>query len=528
MEERKGFGSNFGFLMAAVGSAVGLGNIWGFPNKMGASGGFTFLIIYLILAVLCGFIVMVGELAIGRKTGKGAVEAYHVLSKKFKWMGWMGILSAFFILFFYCALGGYCIKYVVLNVGNLFGAGFGSGGMSGADVFGGFMDNQLESVIYGLIFVLLTMLIVMGGVGGGIEKVCSVGMPALFVALLICIIRACTLEGTDVAVQILQADGSLVEGVVNGSALDGLKYMFSPGWAANVGYYVPAKAVVDGAEVSSIMVNGVAQAIVAYKSGAPSIFNVVSTAGGQMFFSLSLGMGAMITYGSYLQKKENLQKNALLIIIMDTMVALMAGLCVMPARFALDPAGNIGGPKLLFITMQNVFHSMGTLGPIFGILFYLLVVFAAISSSISLLEVIVAHFVDKARDEGKGDKRKAYTLIAAACVGLGCILVCADQLGGASFTPWKLLNLPETSIRMWNDCWLDFFDMLSEGVMMPLGALLMSIMIGWEIGPEMVKEECEQSGHAMGSYGFFKVCVKFITPLCMVLILYGQIKDFFF
>ena len=486
MEERKGFGSNFGFLMAAVGSAVGLGNIWGFPNKMGASGGFTFLIIYLVLAVLCGFIVMLGELAIGRKTGKGAVEAYHVLSKKFKWMGWMGILSAFFILFFYCALGGYCIKYVVLNVGDLFKAGFGANAVAAAAggdgslgdiVFGSFIGNSGEAIIYGLIFVAITMLIVIGGVGGGIEKVCSVGMPALFVMLLICIIRACTL--TD--------------------AVNGLKYMFVPGWA---------------------VANGVI-------AEAPSFLKVLSTAGGQMFFSLSLGMGAMITYGSYLQKKENLQKNAILIIVMDTLVALMAGLCVIPGRFALDPEGALGGPSLLFVTMQNVFSRMGPIGPIFGILFYLLVVFAAVSSSISLLEVIVAHFVDKARDEGKGDKRKAYTLIAAACVGLGCILVCADQLGGASFTPWKLLNLPETSIRMWNDCWLDFFDMLSEGVMMPLGALLMSIMIGWEIGPEMVKEECEQSGHAMGSYGFFKVCVKFITPLCMILILYGQLTDFF-
>ena len=486
MEERKGFGSNFGFLMAAVGSAVGLGNIWGFPNKMGASGGFTFLIIYLILAVLCGFIVMLGELAIGRKTGKGAVEAYHVLSKKFKWMGWMGILSAFFILFFYCALGGYCIKYVVLNVGDLFKAGFGANAIAaavGGDasvgdiVFGSFIGNSGEAIIYGLIFVAITMLIVIGGVGGGIEKVCSVGMPALFVMLLICNIRACTL--TD--------------------AVNGLKYMFVPGWA---------------------VANGVI-------AEAPSFLKVLSTAGGQMFFSLSLGMGAMITYGSYLQKKENLQKNAILIIVMDTLVALMAGLCVIPGRFALDPNGALGGPSLLFVTMQNVFNRMGPIGPIFGILFYLLVVFAAVSSSISLLEVIVAHFVDKARDEGKGDKRKAYTLIAAACVGLGCILVCADQLGGASFTPWKLLNLPETSIRMWNDCWLDFFDMLSEGVMMPLGALLMSIMIGWEVGPEMVKEECEQSGHAMGSYGFFKVCVKFITPLCMILILWGQLTDFF-
>ena len=488
MEERKGFGTNFGFLMAAVGSAVGLGNIWGFPNKMGASGGFTFLIIYLILAVLCGFIVMVGELAIGRKTGKGAVAAYHALSKKFKWMGWMGILSAFFILFFYCALGGYCIKYVVLNVGDLFGAGFGAEAVYAAAgdtskslgdvVFNTFVGSSGEAIIFGLIFVVITMLIVLGGVGGGIEKVCSVGMPALFVMLLICIIRACTLDG----------------------AVDGLKYMFVPGWAVE---------------------NGII-------AEAPDFLTVLSTAGGQMFFSLSLGMGAMITYGSYLQKKENLQKNAILIITMDTLVALMAGLCVIPGRFALDPEGALGGPSLLFVTMQNVFSRMGALGPIFGILFYLLVVFAAVSSSISLLEVIVAHFVDKARDEGKGDKRKAYTLIAAACVGLGCILVCADQLGGASFTPWKLLGLPETAIRTWNDCWLDFWDMLSEGIMMPLGALLMSLMIGWEVGPEMVKAECEQSGHAMGSYGFFKICVKFITPLCMILILYGQIKEFFF
>ena len=487
MEERKGFGTNFGFLMAAVGSAVGLGNIWGFPNKMGASGGFTFLIIYLILAVLCGFIVMVGELAIGRKTGKGAVEAYHVLSKKFKWMGWMGILSAFFILFFYCALGGYCIKYVVLNVGDLFGAGFGSNAMAavadangtsvGAEVFGAFLGNPTEAIIYGLIFVAITMIIVIGGIGGGIEKVCSVGMPALFVMLLICIVRACTLDG----------------------AVNGLKYMFVPGWAVTNG-------IIDK---------------------APDFLTVLATAGGQMFFSLSLGMGAMITYGSYLQKKENLQKNAILIIVMDTLVALMAGLCVIPGRFALDPDGTLGGPKLLFITMQNVFSRMGGLGPIFGILFYLLVVFAAVSSSISLLEVIVAHFVDKARDAGKGDKRKPYTLIAAAAVGVGCILVCADALGTTGFAPGNLLGMTG-DLPTWAADWLDFWDMLSEGIMMPLGALLMSLMIGWEIGPEMVKDECEQSGHAMSGYGFFKICVKFITPLCMILILYGQIKEFFF
>ena len=488
MEERKGFGSNFGFLMAAVGSAVGLGNIWGFPYKMGANGGFTFLMVYIFLGVTTGFIVMISELAIGRKTGKGAVEAYRMVSKKFKWMGWMGIASAFFILFFYCALGGYCIKYVILNVGDLLKAGFGAnvfaeaaaanGTSVGAEAWSALIANPTEAVIYGLIFVALTMLIVLGGVGGGIEKVCSVGMPALFVALLICIIRACTLPG----------------------AVNGLKYMFVPGWA---------------------VANGVIEE-------APNIFQVFATAGGQMFFSLSLGMGAMITYGSYLGKKENIQKNGLLIVIMDSIVAFMAALCVLPGRFALDPNGDLGGPGLLFVTMQNVFSRMGGMGPLFGILFYLLVVFAAISSSISLLEVIVAHFVDKARNEGKGDMRKKYTLIAAACVGVGCILVCADRLGDASFTPWKLLNLPAESIRTWNDCWLDFWDMLSEGIMMPLGALLMSLMFGWEVGPDVVKEECEASGHAMGGYGFFKVCIKYITPLIMILVLYGQIKEYFF
>ena len=480
MEERKGFGSNFGFLMAAIGSAVGLGNIWGFPNKMGANGGFTFLIIYLILAACCGFIVMMGELALGRKTGRGAIGAYKILSRKFKWLGWLGVLSAFLILGFYCALGGYCLKYVTLNVGNLFHADFGTGTLDGAGVFDALMANQGECVIYGLIFVALTMIIVMGGVGGGIEKVCSVGMPALFVMLVICIIRSCTLDG----------------------AVEGLKYMFVPGWA---------------------LANGVIKE-------APNFFSVVSTAGGQMFFSLSLGMAAMITYGSYLDKKENLQKNAIIIVVMDTLVALMAGLCVIPGRFALDPTGTLGGPSLLFVTMQNVFDRMGAAGPIFGILFYLLVVFAAVSSSISLLEAVVAHYVDRARDRGKGDKRKLYSLIGAIGAGILCVIVCLDALGNAGISPADILGMRGTMEKLptWSADWLDFFDCIAEGILMPLGALLMSIMYGWEIGPEVVHAEATREGQSFGAYGWFKICIKYITPLCMLLVLYGQIKEFFF
>ena len=480
MEERKGFGSNFGFLMAAIGSAVGLGNIWGFPNKMGANGGFTFLIIYLILAACCGFIVMMGELALGRKTGRGAIGAYKVLSKRFKWLGWLGVLSAFLILGFYCALGGYCLKYVTLNVGNLFHAGFGTGTLDGAGVFGALMANQGEAVVYGLIFVAITMIIVMGGVGGGIEKVCSVGMPALFVMLVICIIRSCTLDG----------------------AVEGLKYMFVPGWA---------------------LANGVIKE-------TPDFFSVLSTAGGQMFFSLSLGMAAMITYGSYLDKKENLQKNAIIIVVMDTLVALMAGLCVIPGRFALDPTGNLGGPSLLFVTMQNVFDRMGGAGPVFGILFYLLVVFAAVSSSISLLEAVVAHYVDRARDRGKGDKRKPYSVLAGIAAGILCVIVCLDSLGTAGMSPADILGMRGTMEKLptWSADWLDFFDCIAEGILMPLGALLMSIMYGWEIGPEVVHAEATREGQSFGAYGWFKICIKYITPLCMLLVLYGQIKEFFF
>ena len=486
MEERKGFGSNFGFLMAAVGSAVGLGNIWGFPYKMGANGGFTFLLVYIFLGVTCGFIVMISELAMGRKTGKGAVEAYKILSKKFKWMGWLGIASAFFILFFYCALGGYCIKYVVLNVGDLFNAGFGSnvfaetaaasGSSTGAEAWAALIANPTEAIIYGLIFVVITMLIVLGGVGGGIEKVCSVGMPALFVALLICIIRSCTLPG----------------------ATEGLKYMFIPGWA---------------------VANGVIEK-------APNLFQVFATAGGQMFFSLSLGMGAMITYGSYLDRKENIQKNGLLIVVMDSIVAFMAALCVLPGRFALDPNGDLGGPGLLFVTMQNVFSRMGGAGPIFGILFYLLVVFAAISSSISLLEVIVAHFVDKARDAGKGDKRKKYTLIATVAVSLGCTLVCADALGSTGISPANLLGIAEP--KTWAADWLDFWDCISEGIMMPLGALLMTFMVAYELGTEFVKNEVEQCGNKFTMYKFYRFCIRYVAPLGLLMVLYGQVKSFFF
>ena len=476
--KRASWASNLGFLMAAIGSAVGLGNIWGFPYKMGKSGGFAYLAVYALLAIFVGFIVMASELAMGRKTGQGAMGTYHALTKKFRWIGWLALFSPFAVMGFYAVLGGYCIEYMALNLSNL---AFGSESLAtGGELFAAMLSNPAGAVLFAALFLALCYLINRSGISGGIEKFNNVGMPTLFVMLVVIIIRSLTLPG----------------------AMEGLKFMFVPGYAVEAGFVAET----------------------------PSLLSVFASAGGQMFFSLSLGAGVMITYGSYLDKKEHLEKNATIIVIMDTIIALMAGLCVMPARFALDPTGEIGGPKLLFITMQNVFDSMGgVVGPIFGIIFYLLVVLAAVSSSISLLETVVTHFVDKAAEQGKGDKRKFYSFIASIAIAVLCVLVCMDGLGSNGISPANLLGQTGDAVRGWNDCWLAFFDMISEGVFMPLGGLLMTIMIGWELGPDIVKRECEATpGHKMSTYGFFKICVKFITPLCMVLILYGQIKSFFF
>ena len=191
LNNQKGqFGSNFGFLMAAVGSAVGLGNLWGFPYKMGANGGFAFLILYLVLVVFVGYVILVSELALGRKTGKGVVGAYEALSKKYAFIGWMGAIAPWLILSFYSMLGGYCIKYAVANLGDFFGASWGIGDMSSGDFFGAFTTDMFQTVLFSLIFVVLTVLIVRAGVSGGIEKFTSIAMPALFVMLVIVIIRS--------------------------------------------------------------------------------------------------------------------------------------------------------------------------------------------------------------------------------------------------------------------------------------------------------------------------------------------------
>ncbi len=473
MENNRGsFGSNLGFILAAVGSAVGLGNIWGFPYKMGLNGGFAFLLIYLVLAIFVGLAVMIGELAIGRKTGMSPVAAYRKLSKKFTWMGYMAVIVPFLILCFYFVLGGMVMRYALSYLTAIFG--WDTWGVPVTEFFGTFICNGASVVIWTAIFIALNAFIVAAGVAGGIEKFCKIGMPALFVMLLAVIIYVAVQPG----------------------AMDGYKFMF--GWNIE-----PLKT---------------------------DFLGVLKAAAGQMFFSLSLGMGAMITYGSYLQKKESVQKNAVIIIVCDTLVAIMAGMIVMPACAAFLNGEYGGGPGLLFASMQQVFFNMGYVGNIIGFLFYGLVFIAAISSSMSLLEVITSFKVDQNIEAGKAPGRKKYAIIAAVIIFVFCLPVALDALGtgvenGAPIAyPAELFGI---EVKGWNDCWLDFYDMLSEGIMMPLGAMVMAFMIGWIWKIDMVVEECELSGHKFWGKTFFDICYKIITPIGMAFVLYAQIMTFF-
>ena len=456
MEQQKDqWTSSFGFLMAAVGSAVGLGNLWGFPYKMGANGGFAFLILYLALVVFVGYVIMVSELALGRKTGKGVVGAYTALSKKYTFIGWMSAIAPWLILSFYCMLGGYCMKYAIANLGDLFGAGWGIGGAESGEYFFSFAASMGETSIYSLVFVALTVLIVLGGVSGGIEKFTSIAMPALFIMLLITIIRSVTLPG----------------------AAEGLAFMFKPDWSAFQG---------------------------------TGWIKVLSVAGGQMFFSLSLGMSIMVAYGSYLPKTENLEKSALIIPFADTTVAVMAGLATMPAVFAagLEPSQ---GPGLLFVTLQTVFQSMGGFGPLFGFIFYFLVFIAAITSSISLLEGITAVAVDKMEEKGKEVKRNTIVALFGISIAITSVIISIDGLGQNGFPQF-----------LGQGCWLDAVDLISEGILMPLAACYCAIVIP----TELVKEEVTLNGEKFKTQGFYEFCIKFVAPIMMVIVLLGQLDGF--
>ena len=464
MDNNRGqWNSNLMFVLAAVGSAIGMGNLWGFPYKMGANGGLPFLLIYLCLVVFCGVICQCVEMAIGRKTGKSPILAMQEVAKKFKFVGWFGTLSAFIIMGFYSVLIGYAVRYFIGFCAQLLVGldGFG-GATSGADFFVTFTQDVTAVIFYTLITLVLCLYFVSKGTEG-LEKFNKIGIPGLFIILIGIIIYDLTLPG----------------------AKDGYVFMFST----------------KGMEIAGTSFN---------------FFKALRQAGGQMLFSLSLGMGAMITYGSYLGKNESISKNAWIVPAFDTLAAIFAGMAIFPAVFATGNSVN-AGPGLLFITMQDVFTTMGAVGNLVGMMFYLLVIFAGVSSAISLMEVVSASIIDSRVAKGKEPNRGSAVALVAAGMFIISIPIAADCLGlagdqGAFWGLYSYLGAGSQDL-------LDFYDMLTEGLMMPLGAMLMCIVIGWVKGFDWMSEEVELDGKVWRAKKFFKICVKYITPILMLFVL---------
>ena len=435
-EKRGMWSSRFGFLMAAVGSAVGLGNLWKFPYLAGENGGGAFVLVYVFLVVILGFTLMLAELAIGRNTNSDAFGAYSKIKKGWGFIGGFGILAGFLILSYYSVVGGWVIKYIVASVTGITG--------DKAEYFGNFISSSVEPVIYHLIFMGLTALIVIRGISGGIEKAAKIVMPALFIMLTVIVVRSVTLEG----------------------ASEGLKYYLTPNFS----------------EIT---------------------LKVVVAALGQVFFSLSLGMGCMVTYGSYLNKQEDMEKDAFLIPSLDSLVAIMAGFAILPAVFAFgfEPSQ---GPGLMFVTLPAVFENM-PLGSIFSVIFFILVFFAAISSSISLMEVAVAFGIDKLKWQRKTSVLIFTTIMFV--IGIGASL---------SMGAWSGFLIPWIDGNRYGI--FDFLDVVTSYYLLPLGGLLSALFIGFVWGvPNAVKEI--RIGSTFRTEKLWSVLIKYVVPVLVFIIL---------
>ena len=442
-EKRSSFTGKIGFVLAAAGSAVGLGNIWRFPYLAAKYGGGIFLLVYLILAVTFGFSLMCAEIAIGRKTGKSAIGAFRALDKRFSFVGVLAYVIPAIILPYYSVIGGWVTKYFAVFVSGQVSAAAQDG------YFESFIARPFEPVGWFALFIGLTALVVMLGVQKGVEKVSKIMMPVLVVLTVFVAVYSMFMPG----------------------ALDGVKYYLLP----------------DFSKFSA---------------------TTVLAAMGQLFYSMSLAMGIMITYGSYMKKDVSLESSVRQIEIFDSAIAFLAGLMIIPAVFSFS-GGNeqaLGkGPGLMFVTLPKVFDSMKG-GSVIGALFFLLVLFAALTSSISLMETVVSIVRDKF-----GLKRNTTCLIVLAfCLVLGI----PSSLGFGVLDGVKLLGM---SI-------LDMFDFISNSVLMPIVAFATCIFVGYFIKPQSVIDEVELTGR-FRSKKLFSVIIKYVAPIFIVLILISSVLD---
>lgn len=453
--KRNSFKGSIGFILAAAGSAVGLGNIWRFPYLAAKDGGGMFLLVYLILAVTFGFTLLATEIAIGRKTKQSALTAYSKLKKGWKPLGIVACLVPVIILPYYCVIGGWVVKYFVAFL-------TGSGLEASNDAyFTSYITAQIEPVIYMLVFLILVAFIIFRGVNKGIESSSKIIMPILILLVVIISIYALTIQYTDTS------------GVTR-TGLDGLKV-----------YVIP--------DFSNLTIQ--------------SFFDVLLDAMGQLFFSLSVAMGIMITYGSYVSDDANLVKSINQIEIFDTLIAFLAGVMIIPAVFVFMGAEGMesSGPSLMFISLPKVFAAMGWPGRIIGTMFFAMVLFAALTSAVSVMEAVVAGFMDEFHI-GRIKAAVIETVIAM----FGAIVVC---LG---YNKWYFeFKLPNGSVAQI----LDIMDYISNNLLMPIVAIGTCILVGWILKPDVVINEIEKTGTGFGRKKLYIVMIKFITPVLLFILL---------
>ncbi len=447
MENRGNFGSKLGVILATAGSAVGLGNVWRFPYMAGQNGGAAFILIYLVCIILLGLPGMMSEFLIGRHSAANAARAYKNLSNGKPWglVGLMGVFTSMIILGYYAVVAGWCLQYLYASI---------IGGLHGdaqyvKTYFETFSSDPIKPVAWALVFILLTHFVVVRGVRNGIEKASKILMPLLFVLLIIIVIASCTLPG----------------------AFKGVEFLFKP----------------DFSKVDE---------------------NVLLEALGQAFFSLSLGTACLCTYASYFSRQTNLLKSSVQIITIDTLIAILAGLMIFPAAFSVGVNPD-SGPSLIFITLPNVFQQafggMPVVAYIVSVLFYALLVLAALTSTISMHEIGTAFFYE----ERKISRQKGAWIETITC----CVI--------AVFCSLSLGAVPEVSV--FGKSFFDFCNDFTAQLLMPLGSFLTCILLGWYVPKKITRDEFTNWGTLKGTfYPVFLFMIRFVSPICIFLIFLHQ------
>ncbi len=455
MNERKAFKGSVGFVLAAAGSAVGLGNIWRFPYLAAKDGGGLFLVVYIVLALTFGFTLLTTEIAIGRKTKQSPLTAYGKLKEKWKPLGIIACLVPIMILPYYVTIGGWVLKYFLVYL-------TGHGAEAAADgYFTGYITRETEPVVMMFIFLFIVAFIIYLGVNKGIESSSKIIMPLLIILVIGISVYSLTISYTDAS-------------NVTRTGLQGLKAYVIPDF--------------DGMTVKKF-------------------FTVVMDAMGQLFFSLSVAMGIMIAYGSYVSDDANLGRSINQIEIFDTAVAFLAGVMIIPSVFVFMGREGMeaSGPSLMFVSLPKVFASMGAAGNVIGCMFFAMVLFAALTSAVSVMEAVVSSFMD----EFKIGRTRA-TVIEWIVAIVGAVIVCLGY--NKLYFDIKLPNGAHAQI-------LDIMDYISNNALMPVVAISTCILIGWVVKPDIIIDEVEKTGAKMGRKVLYTVMIKWVAPILLFLLL---------